>query len=380
MYIDYQMVNTVKSVPRRQQTVFVQSRFGDDMSVPVQRVGLTKVNRIEEEVRWMDFQMEMVNTVTTVNSSIREDVIARFGKGTPVETIVLLVGYMHRIRSVEGRVYAYYISDNRVTACYRRNSIREDGILAVHLSFIREGVALTQINGTLTAFGLVHNQMQCFDDTCGVVPNRTQFIIAFCVVRNAVPYERQVMVAYNGSSVGVDNLEYGEHHLMRVITLVTVVHSVCIGAGGLIVCAVEENRVAFEYSFLLTLEGNRYDVQVQFDNRVTTVSGNKRIAVFTLRVQVLSLELIVTVTTDCTINRRVFRLIDNQLQTVIHPYAVDIGRIVAIDTGGIERCYLTVPFVNPAVRQFVVAYRYNGIYSRVKDDFHYRRAVTSGRR
>ena len=74
-----------------------------------------------------------------------------------------------------------------------------------------------------------------------------------------------------------------------------------------------------------------------------------------------------------------YRAVDYQLQTVEHSCAVNKGRIVAIDAGGVERCDLTVPLVDPLIRQLALADGNHGIYHRVDNHFDNCRAVASVR-
>ena len=97
------------------------------------------------------------------------------------------------------------------------------------------------------------------------------------------------------------------------------------------------------------------NTQVQRYRTVATVSGGRCVGVNTRLSELLSVEgvEVIIYTTDTVVDNSVNRFVDNQLQAVEHALAVDEGRVVAVDTGGVEVFLLTVPLVDPLIWQIV---------------------------
>ena len=118
-------------------------------------------------------------------------------------------------------------------------------------------------------------------------------------------------------------------------------------------------------------------IEVQDDDAITTVTVLERVAVFAGLLQVLTVEVVRVTITDLTVDRRVVRLADNELQAVEHTLTVEIGGVVAVDAFRVQRHNGAVPLVGPHVRQLRRADRNNSIYERVNEELEDRGAITT---
>ena len=78
-------------------------------------------------------------------------------------------------------------------------------------------------------------------------------------------------------------------------------------------------------------------------------------------------------------DRVVNRIVNNELQSVVHRLAVHHRGIVAVKTCCIEEGLLTVPLINPAIRQIIRADDNGRVNQRMHDDTYVCDAVATGR-
>ena len=68
VYADNDLIYTVESVRSRQHTVAVGTRLRDLHTMPEQRIRLTEIDGVGEEVRRVNSQLEVLHTIATVDA------------------------------------------------------------------------------------------------------------------------------------------------------------------------------------------------------------------------------------------------------------------------------------------------------------------------
>ena len=109
------------------------------------------------------------------------------------------------------------------------------------------------------------------------------------------------------------------------------------------------------------------DGQDEGRDGVTAIRALRRIAVDTAYLEVFSDERIGRALTDSCTDRIQNRFDDIQLDAPERPLAVDVGRIVMIETCTVQQRLLTVPVIDPNERQIGGANRCGGVYQRMNN-------------
>ena len=112
---------------------------------------------------------------------------------------------------------------------------------------------------------------------------------------------------------------------------------------------------------------------------VATVASLHRVLVYTGLRQGDAVEFIGVSSTDSSTDGIVLRFVDDELNGVERALTVDITGVVAIDTGVVQRFYLTCPFVGPQVRQVTITYDDGGINLLMDIEEQFGNRVTSFR-
>ena len=123
-----------------------------------------------------------------------------------------------------------------------------------------------------------------------------------------------------------------------------------VGTGSRIGLSEERYRLTLQYILMDGVEVRRIDREDERFDAVASVRCSQCIAVDTRFGKIHIHESIAATLADrypCGIQ---YRVIDYQLETVVHLLALIVGGIVAIDTGRVERSDGTVPFIDPHIR------------------------------
>ena len=121
--------------------------------------------------------------------------------------------------------------------------------------------------------------------------------------------------------------------------------------------------------------------EVEDRDRVTTVGSHRGITIYATLSQVLSLEgvEVALAFADTVVDSDYNRIVNNESQAVEHLLSVDVGGIIAVEAVRIELRDLTIPLVDPLVRQIVRTYIDGSINERMNNDFQYGGTVTTVR-
>ena len=154
---------------------------------------------------------------------------------------------------------------------------------------------------------------------------------------------------------------------------------VVVGTGGVVNRVEERHLLTFQYILVDGVEVRLVNGEDERMDAITTVLSRQGVTVDTLLGKVLILIEVVRTLADrytCGIE---YRIVDNEAQTVEHLYAVDNGCVIAVDASRVERSDLTIPLIDPLIRQVVRTDDYGSIHERMNNDFQYRGAVTTVR-
>ena len=125
---------------------------------------------------------------------------------------------------------------------------------------------------------------------------------------------------------------------------------VVVGAGGRVVLSEERYRLTLQYILMDGVEVRCIYGEDKCLDAVASIRCSQGIAVETRFGKIHIHEAITASLADrypCGIQ---YRIINYQLETVVHLLALIVGGIVAIDTGRVERSDGTVPFIDPHIR------------------------------
>lgn len=165
MDIDDQLINAVKAV-RRQDTIRVLAGRSDRVAMPfigqVDAIRLTQINGIREEVRGVNGQDEVLQTIAALRGLTRPFIGTRIRQLAVVEDIGLFIRYMLLEDLIVRRVLRDDIFDNGVTADRGRDRIVELTAIVVLSSVEEEGVSGADGYITLAIERLIDGQVQRF--------------------------------------------------------------------------------------------------------------------------------------------------------------------------------------------------------------------------
>ena len=150
-------------------------------------------------------------------------------------------------------------------------------------------------------------------------------------------------------------------------------------AGRVIALSEELDVIAFVNVLSASIEVRLINRQHEGRHAVAAVVRTRRITVDTALCQVLALEQVTATLTDGNTYRVEGRLCNNKFQAVEHALTLNVGRIVAVRAGCIERRHFAVPLVNPQVRQLGRANGHKRIVCRVNNELEHGRTVASFR-
>ena len=194
---------------------------------------------------------------------------------------------------------------------------------------------------------------------------------------SVVPDDRQVIVA--DVDDGIYKRMNSELENSRAVTSFRCTSVMRVRTGGVIACTVELNRVTFEDVLLDDVVVRLVDREDQCNDTVTTISGTECVTIDACLGIGVTLELIACTlahrVTNCVLNRIVY----DELQSVVHRFAIYHRGVIAVKACCVEESLLTIPLVDPAVRQIIRADYYGGVNQRMHDDTYIGDAVTTGR-
>ena len=184
----------------------------------------------------------------------------------------------------------------------------------------------------------------------GIVAVGTCSVVCFLVIAPAVvPDERQVVL-----TDGDDGIDQRMNNQLKHRGAVAAFRRMCVVvvcAGGRVGLSEEVYRLSLQYILADRIiirciygEDERFDA-------VASVRCSQGITIETRFGKIHALEAITASLADrytCGIQ---YRIVNYELETVVHLLALIVGGIVAIDTGRVERSDGTIPLVDPHVRQ-----------------------------
>ena len=202
--------------------------------------------------------------------------------------------------------------------------------------------------------------------------------LLYVAVPAVVPDHRYIVVA--DSDDGIHERMNAELQYGGTVTSLRRTCVVRVRARRTIGVPEEVVGMTFEYRLTDHIVVRLVDGQDEGNDTVATVSCGERIAVDTLLVVGVALEVVARTLTHRMTYGIELRLVNYQLQAVEHAFAVQVGRVVAVDAGRVERSSRAVPLVDPHIGQVVGADGHDGIYQLVYDELEYRRTVATLRR
>ena len=123
-----------------------------------------------------------------------------------------------------------------------------------------------------------------------------------------------------------------------------------VGTGSRVGLSEEVYRLTLQYILMDGVEVRCIYGEDKCLDAVASIRCSQRITVYTRFGKIHTLEAITASLADrypCGIQ---YRVIDYQLETVVHLLAQVVGGIIAVDTGRVERSDGTVPFIDPHIR------------------------------
>ena len=184
----------------------------------------------------------------------------------------------------------------------------------------------------------------------GIVAVGTGSVVSFLVIAPAVvPEERQIVL-----TDGDDGIHQRMNYQLENRSAVASFRCMCVVvvcAGGRVGLSEEVYRLTLQYILTDGVEVRCiYGEDERFD-AVASVRCSQGITIETRFGEIHALEAITASLADrytCGIQ---YRIVNYELETVVHLLALIVGGIVAIDTGRVERSDGTIPLVDPHVRQ-----------------------------
>ena len=126
---------------------------------------------------------------------------------------------------------------------------------------------------------------------------------------------------------------------------------VVVRAGGRVVRSEERYRLTLQYILTDRIIIRSVDGEDERLDAVASVRCSQGITIETRFGEIHALEAITASLADrypCGIQ---YRIVNYELETVVHLLAHVVGGIIAVDTGRVERSDGTIPLVDPHVRQ-----------------------------
>ena len=314
-------------------TSVVRVRAGGVIVCTVELNGVTFEDVLLDDVvvRLVNREDQCHNTVATISCTQRVTIDARFGKGITLELIACTL--------------AHCVTDS--------------------VEYLVINIDLYTVEHLLTV-------------DSRIVAIETSGVVALLVTApSVVPDHRQVIVA--DVDDGIYQRMYGELENGRAVTSFRCTSVVRVRAGGVIVCTVELNGVTFEDVLLDDVVVRLVNREDQCHNTVATISGTECVTIDASLGIGVTLELIACTFAHCVTDRVLNRIVYDELQSVVHRFAIYHRGVIAVKACCVEESLLTIPLVDPAVRQIIRADYYGGVNQRMHDDTYIGDAVTTGR-